>query len=359
MKKVTKYLIASIFYLTGLTALRLQRRFKRNPGLILMYHRVLADDDPECGKIQPGMFVKAGAFEKQIAYLAKKYEIISLGELARMLDDPASISGKYVIVTFDDGWRDNFEIAYPILMKYNVPATIFLTTGFIESTDVLWFYQAENILRTANISAERAAAIISEAVAASGSAKSPRAAPLDNPVRTRPGINELIEMMKELDAVSIESVLAKIAAEGSISGDVLRADNRMLNWDQITQMKRAGIEFGSHGVSHAILTRMRPDEVMDELVNSKDSIKSRLGIDVSLFSYPNGNYDPEIRNMARGAGYKCSVTTRGNPSDHNEIDTFALRRTAIHQDISLGPRGSFSKIMFAFHLAAWKEIFRL
>ena len=54
-----------------------------------------------------------------------------------MLDDPASISGKYVMVTFDDGWRDNFEIAYPILMKYNVPATIFLTTGFIESTDVL------------------------------------------------------------------------------------------------------------------------------------------------------------------------------------------------------------------------------
>ena len=125
-----KQIESFLFYYSGLT--RLLSNFYRD-SIILAYHHVLPHDDEMIKFIQPGMYVTVNTFEKHLQYLSKHYTLIPLDQLIRYPDVKNTCT-----ITFDDGWTDNYIHAYPILKKYGIPATIFLTTNKIGSDQWPW-----------------------------------------------------------------------------------------------------------------------------------------------------------------------------------------------------------------------------
>jgi len=144
-KRIAKYLLAAVLYYSGMLAFfSLLRRFffNRSNFVILMYHQVLEENDVEKDYVQPGLYVSRQVFEKQMAFLSEKYNLLSLERVTEILEKNQSPPLKSIVITFDDGWRDNYLYAYPILKKYNVPATIFLATDYVGTDKMFWFLEA-------------------------------------------------------------------------------------------------------------------------------------------------------------------------------------------------------------------------
>jgi peptidoglycan/xylan/chitin deacetylase (PgdA/CDA1 family) len=346
MKTYLKFAIAVIFHYTGLTSWRLRALRKRYPALILMYHRVLSENDPDRRIVQPGLYVGKEVFEKQMAFLSRRFKVISLGQLNQAILSKDSEPGNYAVVTFDDGWRDNYENAFPVMNRHNIPATIFLATDFIGTRNILWFYLAGMVLEKAKLPPDKLLDILRRTATGKDM---PQTAISQDP----------IEILKALDHDSIMAVVREISSVAGIDEDnLISGDNRMLNWDQVIEMTRGGIEFGSHGCSHRILTGLSASEVKEELIHSKKIIEEKLGRIITLFSYPNGDYSAEIQTIVKEAGYACAVVTVGNDDNNNGIDILGLRRIGVHHDVSISPGGKFSEAMFAFHISGWPTIFK-
>ena len=145
LKGLTASAAFSIGVLSHLKRLRLKNR-----AFVLMYHRVLPSARDETVFVQPGMYVSRETFRRQVAYLSENFNILPLNELVDRTLQGRNIGGCCAI-TFDDGWLDNYTVAFPTIMEFQVPATIFLVSGYIGTNRMFWpeelcFY-LENINR--------------------------------------------------------------------------------------------------------------------------------------------------------------------------------------------------------------------
>jgi peptidoglycan/xylan/chitin deacetylase (PgdA/CDA1 family) len=124
VKAYLKYLIAIAFFYSGLyrVLFSIKKRNKRPWPLVLMYHRVIVEH--EKAGLQPGIYVTKNVFAKQVAFMSAKYNIMAMSQFALGINKGEHYSGSDLIITFDDGWRDNFSNAFPILKKHDVAATI-------------------------------------------------------------------------------------------------------------------------------------------------------------------------------------------------------------------------------------------
>jgi peptidoglycan/xylan/chitin deacetylase (PgdA/CDA1 family) len=187
---------------------------------ILLYHAVCDDREfPSDSRTN----IRPGLFERQLDYIGRNFVCKSLGELPT----EKSSSGKHPLaVTFDDGYADTYEVAYPLLMKYRVPVTFFLT---VSQLDRDWLFPG-------------------------------------GPYRG-------------LDRAQIKKM----------------GENQL-------------VDFGSHGFTHRILTKIPPEELEKEIKGSKAILEAELGRPVSFFSYPHGSYSDQIKKMVREAGYQAAFS---------------------------------------------------
>jgi peptidoglycan/xylan/chitin deacetylase (PgdA/CDA1 family) len=270
-------------------------RFHRRSGApfqILIYHRVNSVQKPFMLDT-----IDVGWFERQMAYLSRHYHLLSLRQMLA-LAETGDLPPGAMAVTFDDGYQDNFTHAFPILKKYGVPATIFLATGSIGTGVPLWY---EQVL----IAFERTQ---------SASFTDPRDGRAYDitPVGDRRALvfrilPELMKMEAEERLRVVKKIIRALGEAEEISDPDL-----MLTWDQVRQMRREGIEFGAHTVTHPILSRQKPEGVWWELVTSKSKVESELQEEIPLFAYPNGkpdDYNPGVIEMVKKAGFRCAVTT--------------------------------------------------
>ncbi len=257
---------------------------------VLVYHKVSPDLHPYFPSISPDQF------ERQITFLRQHYSIFDLEELVDRSAN-AEIPKRAVAITFDDGYADNYEFAFPILREHRVPATIFLATAAIDNKHQLWHDRIFDAFRFAT---NGNGSLVFEQVIR-------EAKTLSTDDRLR-----LVE--------KTEDTLAPRIPEG--------LGARMLSWDQVKEMNAAGIRFGSHSVTHPILSREKRQEVRKELMDSKSDLEYRLGTAVSLFAYPNGqpgDYDIDIKKQLQNSGYKCAMTTILG-YNNAAVDPYELRR---------------------------------
>ena len=220
-----------------------------------------------------------------------------------------------VAITFDDGYRDNYDYAFPILKKYQLPATIFLATGAIETGNLIWHDRVFDAFRFATAS------------------------------RVRLEDRSVPELALETAQAREKSLVIALATAKRLYGDQRRkfVDDiesklrpsspaevapRMLTWEQVREMHRAGIEFGSHTVSHTILSCIPRSDMKRELKDSKNELSERLGTPVVSFAYPNGkaaDYNDEAKAVLRECGYSCAVTCCSG-FNHASSDVFELKR---------------------------------
>jgi len=216
--------------------------------LILAYHRVLPDV-----KGTGGIAVSCKDLEKQLIYLKnKKYTFITLEELAAKIDQ--KLTEKYCVITFDDGYKDNYSYALPILKQLNIPATIFLTVNNIGTKEPFYWDLKNKTLFTES--------------------------------------------------------------------------DQALSWDEIKEMKAAGMEFGSHTLSHYELPLLEEEEMIREAAESKKIIDDKLNQNTLSFCYPRGNYRDDLAGILKDCGYKIAVVT---PYIDKLVETnYTLKRVGIY-----------------------------
>lgn len=366
IRKIVKLGLAVLFYYAGLLALFAffkRTLFPIHDVVILMYHRVLDDDKIDNEYTQPGIVVSRQVFEKQITYLAKNYNLISLENLVQMVQKNQPIPSRSVIVTFDDGWRDNYLYAYPILKKHRVPATIFLTTDYIDTNKVFWFLQANILLTKGNLKPASLAEII-ERVNAENRASQSTYRLSRHEIKAASGdTDKFIEKMKQLDSEVVQKILNEIKKASDLSIDKCLTKRRMLSWDEIKEMSCDNIDFGSHGQSHQIMLFLSPDMINKELVQSKKIIEEKVGKEVKHFSYPNGDYNSITKKLVQDAGYGSAATIQRCEENKKGLDLFALKRIGVHNGMSVWHQGKFSRALFAVEINGWinflRKIFKL
>ena len=274
---------------------------------ILYYHRVNDDGDPFFPAIGTSLF------EAEMRFVSKHYRVVSLTELVERLAE-GSVE-PVLAITFDDGYRDNYDLAFPILQRYGLPATIFLTTGSMDSREPLWFEQ----------------------IALAFKKTTRQSADLDIDPRSRFWMRTTVERLQCVDRAfaifrglpdaerrqSVARTLQQLGAR-----DEGERDGKMLGWDQVRFMKDRGIDFGGHTVTHPFLSRMSGDRVAWEASECKRRIEDEMQSPARHFAYPNGrdeDFGQWNKDLIRRAGYRAAVTTIWGVNNQS-TDPMELRR---------------------------------
>lgn len=273
-------------------AARLATVFTGNGKLVILtYHRVLRETDPVFDDITSDMF------KAHLSALKHTFNVVRLDEAVRMLNSKC-LPPRAVAITFDDGYADNFEIALPILNDFQMPATFFIASGFIDH-GIMW----NDIVRCACKNAMENE--IRDYVSNHGMQSS------DNVSRLRKQI-----MQKNLSALKylpLGERTEKARAFAEVMGQA-ESESLMMTWDQVAQLPAYGVEVGAHTVNHPILTSISVAEAEQEIRECRAALQDATSQKISSFAYPNGNpatdYDANHLRILRELGFDTAVTTR-------------------------------------------------
>jgi len=297
----------------------LRRNVAKPSARIIAYHRVgstyeFPSDVP---------LVPPEDFEKQISYLSRNYRVISLSELGRALSRGTGLPAKAAVITFDDGYKDNHAIAYPILKRHGVPATVFLATGHIDTGTPFWWDR------------------VSYAVHHSSRENLDMAPFGTYHFRTTKerwlAARTIREGLKDLSDGHKNSVIEELVGKLGVDMPLSLARDMFLSWDEVREMSQGGIDFGAHTINHPTLIGLPLDQAREEIVGSQRRIQENLDRPADTFCYPDGrrsNINDHIKAILRENSFVCAVY--GNP------DALVPRGTDPYEMGRLSPRWDFS-----------------
>lgn len=272
---------------------------------ILIYHRVRPAHD--C--MRPGE-PTATEFEWQMRLLQRHFNILPLSTAVPRLRQNR-LPPRATCITFDDGYADNATVALPILRRLEIPATVFVASGYLNGGR-MWNDTVIEALRLFN-GRELNLAETGLPVYTLGTDASRRAAARD-----------IITRSKYLDASRRDEIADCLASQ---TGPL--ADDLMLNTAQLLTLQENGVEIGAHTVSHPILSSLTLEGSREEIIRGKIELEKITGKTVNLFAYPNGkagvDYKKDQVSLVREAGFEAAVTTDWGVSDRH-TDLFQLPR---------------------------------
>ncbi len=334
MKKIVKRSIQQLAAHLGPHA-----RSARVPQLlILMYHRILPMGDERIKLEEPGMYVTPDTFRNNLEILAQFFEFIKLSEWLDKKQKGLPLPDKACAITFDDGWADNYEFAYPILQERQIPATIFLVSDMIGTNAQFW--------------PERLARIVTSiSTTQSHRWSNPelqwlRCAVTDykflDIAPSSEQITQLIAHAKQLSDREIHIRLDRIDSELKLKNTP--RNSSLLDWPQINEMIDSDlIEAGSHTCHHVRLNSQTPIEIIKkEIIHSKQIIEQQSGKPVTTFCFPNGDYSETALKLVRQHYSGAITTSRGWNSI--ESNKYLLKRIGIHEDIAKDRTAFLSRI---------------
>ncbi len=346
-RKIVKQALASLIFYSGFLNLYLYLRRKlssQSDFAILMYHQVLDVTHNRENRLSPGMVTLKNTFDEQMRYLREHFNVITLDQLIGCLKDKKRLPPCSVVITFDDGWRDNYLFAFPILRKYDLPAAVFLSTDYIGTSKMFWFHVVNFILQTQALTSQKMIDILNRLEQINSEEKR-------GIVESLAYADAFIEKLKRIRPQIQEKIITEMINESHVQMSERDKRRMILDWDEVREMGEHRISFGSHAHSHRILTHLGSDEIKKELAESKTTIEEKTKRPVSFFAYPNGDYTSRIKELVKETGYLCACTVEGTGKRQDGMDLFALPRMGIHEGMSIGIRGGFSRALFACHIA--------
>lgn len=283
----------------------------RNNVRVLFYHRV--------NKYGDYFGIDTDVFKLQIEYLSRNFNLISLQDFLKILNKEIFVK-KPLLLTFDDGYLDNYTDAYPVLKKYSAPAAMFLTTDFIDNKMWMWHdqyrYIIENTpLKTVDVTLNGDRYTLS----------------LNNNLGRRQARINICGCYKNLPRIQRMQKLKELAT-------LLKVDipeyptykYAPLSWDNIKEMSKNNIGFGAHTCNHEILSKLKNEDAHYELFQSKKRIEEELQLEVNSFAYPNGQ-DSDFTDITKMLLKKCNyalafTTLKG--INKVTTDKFSIKRIA-------------------------------
>ena len=321
------------------------RSLIRKELAILAYHRVLAHWDEESFEFDPELIsASVEEFHWQMSYIREHYSPVTFRHVLNHLNGTSSLPPRPIIVTFDDGFDDNYVHAFPVLQALHVPATIFLSTGYIGQTQTYWF---EWLFFLCN----QAAAI--KMPVRIGSAEFRLS---DNIAQRRVEIEKILSHAKRLPDTELRSELEKLKRELGLELPAAGfPQSRPLSWDQVREMAACGIEFGSHTVTHPILANLTQNRLNDELRESKVNLERQIKCPVDVIAYPVGGkfaFNSEVVGAVRNAGYKIATSYIPGINCLKSLDLFSLRRLHVERYTT---RDDFKCMLALPELMSWGD----
>lgn len=297
-----------------LTYRKISELLGRQSVAILMYHRVA---EPSWGT--KNLFIKTISatprqFEEQLRFLCSRFKVLSLEKYIYLAISSKKISPNTAIITFDDGYRDNFLYAFPLLKKYRLPATIFLTSGLIGTNRLPWWDRIKW-----HISQTCLPEVVFNGIGP---------LLLTTPLEKHKAIYLILREFKLLHPDEIKPKLQELIGQLGCNFANEPREQLFLSWDEVRQMYRQGITFGAHTVSHPNLAKLDTKEIIRELSESKQAIEAEVQTSVRTFAYPfgqNGHFDTRTKELLKNAGFLCALTTLYGRQDLSG-DLYQVRR---------------------------------
>lgn len=300
----------------GLRAM--SRRARRTRGAVIInFHSFYAGSAQRLLK-GPSVHTEVRDFERILTLMGRRFTFVTMGELVEHLHQGEPFATDVATVTMDDGYADNYELALPVLRRLGVPATIYVATGFIGRRMALPMDRVSHAFyRT------RRPALSWELVA-------PDPLALGSEAERRRANTVVGEALKAQPGHRLAALIDELYERLEVAADF--EGHPMLSWEQLRAMREAGVEVGSHGVTHVCMTRMPESEARKELARSKRDLEEGLGTRVEHFAFPNGqarDFNDALRHEARRLGYRsvASVVRGANVPGVDPPD--ALKRVGL------------------------------
>jgi peptidoglycan/xylan/chitin deacetylase (PgdA/CDA1 family) len=287
---------------------------------VICYHRVLRPGDERFQGYKPTISASQEAFAQQMDYLQANYDPISLKELIASLDDGHRLPQRPVLVTFDDGYRDNAEVAWPIMRERGVPVVIFLATDHIGTgKPFIWDIAAYLLDRATDPSID--IPLIGPTRLATEADRDAATVAWVDAMKRLPG-------SKRSEAIS---ELAKVLRIELPEPDTFR--HLYMDWSDVTELARHGVEFGGHTCSHPILTRIPVDAARSEIETSIRRVNEAIGRSTLGFAYPNGSfedYSTTHENAVARSGVPAAFSLEPGPMRISELSENRMRIRRIY-----------------------------
>jgi len=290
----------------------------RDSLLILNYHRI---GNPEEDLFDPGVFsATAEKFNDQISYLKRHLSLVTLDEALSFIDGTIKEKNSRcrVLITFDDGYLDNYQIAYPILRLHGAQGVFFVATSMVGSCQVPWWDHIAYLVRTARrrrfslrYPAELAVDIDQNGVIES--------------------LKSILKLYKKPENSDPAHFILELA-EASRGEEIPRTLRRFLDWDEAREMSRGGMVIGSHTHSHHLLSQLTPERQSEELSNSRSILKEKLGVEIDALAYPVGartSFTKQTQKLAQEAGYRAAFSFYGGTNLPGKTNPYDVSRVSI------------------------------
>jgi peptidoglycan/xylan/chitin deacetylase (PgdA/CDA1 family) len=302
-----------------LKALRISpvaRRLQRWNGLIcLNYHRI--------GEWRESPYDRAlwsatsEAFDEQVRFVKNHFDLISPADLPEVV---RARRGRFALFTFDDGYADNYELAYPILRANAVTALFFLTTGFLDQRRIPWWDEIAWIARGTRVSSLALKPWITEPIAVEQGDREPL-------------IQFLLRTFKSLRSENTSNFLDTLASTTATGRHPAAAfSNNWMTWEMVHEMRKGGMHFGAHTVNHPVLAQMPYLNQREEISGSCKRLAEITGVPTRFFSYPVGGraaFNGDTRRCLREEGIELAFSYYGGINTFAQWDDLDIRRVAV------------------------------
>ena len=276
--------------------------------LVVGYHRVVRDFDRSDSLSISPMLTSARTFEQHLDWIGRRYRFVSLDELAVTLENGETNGKPVAAITFDDGYRDVYQNAFPILKRRGIPSAVFVVTNLI-GTNRLQVHDELHLLLSAMLEQPCASREGRWRDLVASLELTDRLS--ERLTRRLVNANEPFRatrvLLETLNRAAIERFLDALRGRFRFQEDELRRF-RMLDWDMLAEMIAGGMTVGSHTRSHALLANETPQVLRDEIEGSRRELEQRLGVPIRHFAYPDGRFNASAIQAVADAGYRSAYT---------------------------------------------------
>jgi peptidoglycan/xylan/chitin deacetylase (PgdA/CDA1 family) len=319
IKTAIKNTIAYLLYYSGLLSLIKSSKLNHK-ACVLAYHRILPESRLSKINSTSGIITDSDLFRRHLSWLKEEFHIIAMEEMRDVLQGKKPMLSNSCLVTFDDGWQDNYEFAKTPLEQQSIPATIFLPYDYIGEEQVFW--QEEMLARLSQLNESENNTdkqMLEEISGITGTTD-------------KHTLRAFVTCLKGKGYAEIYSILDRLREYQKDKPVNLKHDAYM-GWQQVGEMAAAKIDFGSHALSHRILTQIDHEDAKHEISESKSLIEQKTGSVVNAIAYPNGNSNRVIEKFVAESDYQLGFTMdRGYVS--KDSNPLALPRVNVHTNNS-------------------------
>lgn len=315
-----------------------EKRMRRGLTL-LMYHRILPIE--QCiGYPLESLVIPIDAFRAQMQWIGDNCYVLPVNKALEEIERGGPFNRPLVSVTFDDGYADNAESAAPILEEFGLHGTFFITSGFVEKREPLWYDQAADAwLR---ISSENRISLLNQLQKGCNEK--------NNNVALKPSIQTWMAGLKSVKPKTRRELVYKV--QNHAKGEIDTALYRPMTREQVKKLHSSGHEIASHTVAHPILPQQNDEELRFELEESSKQLQDWIGEKISGLCYPNGDFDDRVERAAKQAGYHYACTMQtglnhpGGPKMRLDRLSITIPRTMIagQKHSSLGFRSELCRL---------------